>query len=194
MGKHLIDGQFQSDKYPSTPCGLVPLKPPDPMAQDLLWEYAQRRRAVDPEFSDDLEEVLRLSGYDHDATTDDPLTIRCREAAAEWVLKRKYEAEETLRRRIRRIADTTERHVRPVIDAQAAAHAEAYKRTKKRVEDLLTGEEVWEADLEKAQQQERRLREALKTIRDHPSHTGPAQRAVDKLIDLARAALAENER
>ena len=65
MGAHLIDGEFQSDKYPETPRGCVPLKPSDPTAQDLLWEYAQRRRAVDPEFADDLEEALRLKGYKH---------------------------------------------------------------------------------------------------------------------------------
>lgn len=63
MGDHLIDGEFQSDKYPSTPRGCVPLKPSDKTAQDLLWEYAQRRRSVDPGFADDLEEALRLKGY-----------------------------------------------------------------------------------------------------------------------------------
>ena len=66
MGEHLIDGEFQSDKYPETPRGLVPLKPTDPMAQDLLWQYAQRRRSVDPVFADDLEEALRLKGYTPD--------------------------------------------------------------------------------------------------------------------------------
>ena len=64
MGNHLINGEFQSDKYPKTPRGLVPLKPTDPMAQDLLWQYAQRRREVDAEFSEDLEEALRIAGYD----------------------------------------------------------------------------------------------------------------------------------
>jgi len=63
MGSHLIDGEFQSDKYPETPRGLVPLKPTDKMAQDLLWEYAQRRRDIDAEFSDDLEQALRNAGY-----------------------------------------------------------------------------------------------------------------------------------
>jgi len=63
MGAHLIDGEFQSDKYPSCPRGKVPLSVKDPTAQDLLWVYAQRRRAVDAEFSDDLEEALRLAGY-----------------------------------------------------------------------------------------------------------------------------------
>jgi hypothetical protein len=60
---HLIDGQFQSDKYPTTPRGKVPLSVKDATAQDLLWEYAQRRRAVDKEFADDLEEALRIAGY-----------------------------------------------------------------------------------------------------------------------------------
>lgn len=63
MGAHLIDGQFQSDKYPTCPRGKVPLSCKDLTAQDLLWEYAQRRRSVDAEFSDDLEEALRISGY-----------------------------------------------------------------------------------------------------------------------------------
>lgn len=63
MGTHLIDGEFQSDKYPTTPRGKVPLSCKDVTAQDLLWEYAQRRRSVDAEFSADLEEALRLAGY-----------------------------------------------------------------------------------------------------------------------------------
>lgn len=63
MGEHLIDGEFQSDKYPTCPRGKVPLSCKDVTAQDLLWEYAQRRRKVDAEFSDDLESALRLAGY-----------------------------------------------------------------------------------------------------------------------------------
>ena len=63
MGAHLIDGQFQSDKYPTTPRGKVPLSVNDPTAQDLLWKYAKRRRAVDAEFSDDLEAALLIAGY-----------------------------------------------------------------------------------------------------------------------------------
>lgn len=63
MGSHLIDGQFKSDKYAWSPPGFVPLKVTDPMAQDLLWEYAQRRRTVDAEFADDLETALRGAGY-----------------------------------------------------------------------------------------------------------------------------------
>ena len=60
---HLVAGEFQSDKYPTTPRGKVPLSTKDPMAQDLLWEYAQRRRAVDVEFAADLETALRLKGF-----------------------------------------------------------------------------------------------------------------------------------
>jgi hypothetical protein len=65
MGAHLINGQFQSDKYPSCPPGKVPLSVKDPTAQDLLWEYAQRRRVVDAEFADDLEWALLEAGYKH---------------------------------------------------------------------------------------------------------------------------------
>jgi len=64
MGEHLINGEFQSDKYPETPRGFVPLKCSDGMAQDLLWTYAQRRRHVDKEFADDLEQALLLKGFD----------------------------------------------------------------------------------------------------------------------------------
>lgn len=63
MGEHLIDGEFQSDKYKTTPRGKVPLSCKDITAQDLLWEYAQRRREVDAEFSDDLEQALLNAGY-----------------------------------------------------------------------------------------------------------------------------------
>jgi hypothetical protein len=63
MGAHLIDGEFQSDKYPTCPRGKVPLSVKDKTAQDLLWEYAQRRRVVDAEFSDDLETALCNVGF-----------------------------------------------------------------------------------------------------------------------------------
>jgi hypothetical protein len=64
MGVHLVNGTFQSDKYPTCPPGKVPLSVKDKTAQDLLWEYAQRRRVVDAEFSDDLETALRAAGYE----------------------------------------------------------------------------------------------------------------------------------
>jgi len=63
VGKHLIGGQFQSDKYPATPPGKVPLSVKDKTAQDLLWQYAQRRREVDAEFSKDLELALLTAGF-----------------------------------------------------------------------------------------------------------------------------------
>lgn len=64
MGSHINErGEFQSDKYPMCPAGKVPLSTKDTAAQDLLWRYAQRRRVVDAEFSDDLETVLRRDGY-----------------------------------------------------------------------------------------------------------------------------------
>jgi len=50
-------------QVPDVSRGKVPLSVKDPTAQDLLWEYAQRRRAVDAEFSDDLEAALRATGY-----------------------------------------------------------------------------------------------------------------------------------
>jgi hypothetical protein len=61
---HLIGGEFQSDKYPTTPRGKVPLSCKDTTAQDLLWEYAQRRWVVDGEFSDALEAALKIAGFD----------------------------------------------------------------------------------------------------------------------------------
>lgn len=63
MGTHIVNGEFQSDKYPTCPPGKVPLSVKDVMAQDLLWEYAQRRRAVDAEFSGDLETALKAAGF-----------------------------------------------------------------------------------------------------------------------------------
>lgn len=75
MGEHLIDGEFQSDKYPWCKRGFVPLKLTDPMAHRPLSDYAQTRRAVDPEFSDDLEEALRLKGYKTEPTAD--AALRC---------------------------------------------------------------------------------------------------------------------
>ncbi len=60
---HIVKGEFQSDKYPKTPRGKVPLSVKDGTAQDLLWEYAQRRRSVDSQFANDLEFALRKEGF-----------------------------------------------------------------------------------------------------------------------------------
>jgi hypothetical protein len=78
------DGEFQSDKYPTCPAGKVPLSTADPTAQDLLWEYAQRRRDVDAEFADDLEYALLAKGhavYPWETENPDPVT-RLRAALA----------------------------------------------------------------------------------------------------------------
>ena len=63
MGSHIIDNEFQSDKYEWCKSGFVPLKLTDPMAQDLLQQYAHRRNSIDPEFSEDLLKCLRMKGY-----------------------------------------------------------------------------------------------------------------------------------
>jgi hypothetical protein len=63
VGAHIdTNGKFQSVKYPMCPAGKVPLSVNDVSAQDLLWEYAQRRRSIDSEFSDDLEHALLAVG------------------------------------------------------------------------------------------------------------------------------------
>lgn len=53
-----VTGKFQSDKYPWCHAGFVPLKTSDPMAADLLAEYALRRAPIDREFWRDLMEAL----------------------------------------------------------------------------------------------------------------------------------------
>ena len=60
MGEHLIDGEFQSDKYPWCKRGFVPLKLTDKNARMVLTIYAELRRPVDFQFSEDLLEAIRL--------------------------------------------------------------------------------------------------------------------------------------
>ena len=60
---YTINNEFLSDKFDWSEPGFLPLKISDEMAQDLSWEYAQRRRKVDPEFSRDLEDALIHEGY-----------------------------------------------------------------------------------------------------------------------------------
>ena len=64
MSSHLINGEFQSDKYPTCPRGKVPLSTSDPMAQELLWIYSISRQEVDPEFSKALQQALINDGFD----------------------------------------------------------------------------------------------------------------------------------
>jgi hypothetical protein len=82
MGAHLIDGEFQSDKYPTCPRGKVPLSVKDPRVQDLLWEVAQRFRLVDEEFSDDIETALQAAGYVHSPMRCLRLVTPCTSGAA----------------------------------------------------------------------------------------------------------------
>lgn len=86
MGAHLIDGEFQSDKYPTCPRGKVPLSVTDVTAQDLLWAYAERRRVVDAEFSEDLQQALRLAGYTplHVLRTADVTPEQVEQFAKDW--------------------------------------------------------------------------------------------------------------
>ena len=68
MGEHLveIDGKvkIQSDKYPGTPPGKVPLSTSDADARDVLWIYAQRHIERDEEFAQDVLTALQHDGYD----------------------------------------------------------------------------------------------------------------------------------
>jgi hypothetical protein len=56
MGSHLIDGEFQSDKYPTCPRGKFPISTSDELGQDLLWEYSQR--TGDKELGEDLRNAI----------------------------------------------------------------------------------------------------------------------------------------
>ena len=56
-------GVFRSDKYPWCKPGFLALKFTDPMAQDLIDEYAVRRAVIDQEFTDDVFTALHNVGY-----------------------------------------------------------------------------------------------------------------------------------
>ena len=60
MAEHLIDGEFQSDKYPWCKRGFVPLKLTDPNARTVLRAYAELRRPIDAEFSKDLLKAITI--------------------------------------------------------------------------------------------------------------------------------------
>jgi hypothetical protein len=64
MSEHINgDGKFQSDKYTWCQPDFVPLKVTDPMAQPLLWMYANKREEVDAAFTIDLKARLRAVGF-----------------------------------------------------------------------------------------------------------------------------------
>ncbi len=98
MGKHIVDGRFQSDKYPTCPAGKVPLSIEDPDAQGLLWEYALRHIAKDPEFSTDLWLALVTAGYKPSvfvlSTPTEERLVRERDAALSDVSRYKGQADE----------------------------------------------------------------------------------------------------
>jgi hypothetical protein len=75
MGAHLIEGSFQSDKFPDTPRNIVPVKVTDKLAQDLLWELAERYRDQDSEFTEDLHMALRIAGYEPGKTVVADMTV-----------------------------------------------------------------------------------------------------------------------
>jgi len=146
MGVHIVDGEFQSDKYPSTPRGKVPLSVKDKAAQPLLWQYAQTHRKIDAEFSDDLETALRAAGYSPPTVDDDRvLVIRARLAAGtSWTGEdgghgNKVENQEPeVRRILRDCARRIEELAGVALDAKAHAVADCFvheheELTKKRV-------------------------------------------------------------
>jgi len=64
-GEHInAEGMFQSDKYPTCPPDKFPMSFKDPMAQDLIEEYAHRRRGIDADLTEDMLGRLRTLGYD----------------------------------------------------------------------------------------------------------------------------------
>lgn len=77
MGEHIVNGEFQSDKYPWCKPGFVPMKFTDPMSHAGLWEYARVRESEDKEFSEDLRECLLKHGYNPE---DDPIHISHQQA------------------------------------------------------------------------------------------------------------------
>jgi hypothetical protein len=61
---HIIDGKFQSDRYPTAPPDTVPMLLTDPRWQDLIWIYAERWRSLDAHFADELQAHLIRHGFD----------------------------------------------------------------------------------------------------------------------------------
>ncbi len=56
-------GVFKSDKYGWCKAGFLVLKFTDPMAQDLIADYADRRVEIDQEFSEDVMTALDNVGF-----------------------------------------------------------------------------------------------------------------------------------
>ena len=65
MGEHLTpDGRFKSDKLEWCHEGYFALSFTDPLAQPLIWRYADSVDGIDPELARDLRHALRREGYD----------------------------------------------------------------------------------------------------------------------------------
>lgn len=128
MGTHIINGEFQSDKYPSCPAGKVPLSVKDKAAQPLLWQYAQTHRSIDPEFSDDLETALRAAGYSPPTVDDDRvLVIRARLAAGvSWKVDGTPDQEPEVRRILKVCAKRIEELAGVAPDARAHAVVDCF--------------------------------------------------------------------
>lgn len=60
---HIVDGKFQSDKYPWCQPDFVPLKVTDTLAQPYLWATACMYDAMGDDFGRDLKKRLLTAGY-----------------------------------------------------------------------------------------------------------------------------------
>ncbi len=120
MGEHIINGEFQSDKYPTTPRGKVPLSVADKTAQDLLWEYAQRRRAVDEEFAADLETCLLNAGMVDGFAPRTHAAIAVLDRLADWHDNQASEADAMDFAESSKWHDARRAEIRACIDALAA--------------------------------------------------------------------------
>lgn len=151
MGSHLIDGHFQSDKYPWCKPDFVPLKVTDPDAQRRLWEYAQDHRARDEAFAEDLETALMGAGFEPDES-DPILIVRETHTSAHTVLGAIPSLVEILEGLgDARVTLTVEGHDRDAVMAahqrrlDEAVHADQEKRTMKtvtkKVADLIAAHE-----------------------------------------------------
>jgi len=69
---HLTQRGVFRDKYDWCKKGFLALKFTDPMAQDLIDEYAYRRREIDIEFTEDVFTALHNVGY-HDEPIGNPV-------------------------------------------------------------------------------------------------------------------------
>jgi hypothetical protein len=109
MNPHILVAlEFAGFVDPTCPPGKVPLSTKDPMAQDLLAIYAQRRREVDAEFSDGVEIALGSKGFDVEKFT-------AREAARQKILSIVIEAVQHAESKGLPVAEDTKQLVRAAL-------------------------------------------------------------------------------